>query len=508
MQVKKFEARTMKEALELVKRHLGPEAIILSAKDNSRSFGLAGQASVEVTAAISEETLRKKKLADSKMTEVVRQQYEKTPARLQKQFIEKANRRPMDQAIKNSTVQTAKPAPPKSLRYVDILDDEDDIQVTRRIEQRRPVYERSQAEPSSTLAQNIVQSEVRVKSAAQRAFQAMNDAAMGLIENRPKDKNVQINVSEAREAAVEDFEIKDLKSEILNLRKMIEGFQKMPQSFVTMHPGAEQGVSYELSPIFQKLLRSGVSQSNALEILKLAQAGVPQDQLQKTSFVDAWVAKYIMDHTQIADDKIKNRFQLFLGPSGQGKTSTLVKMASHMVINEKKKIAIATTDTARVGSTEQLRIYAQILNVPFAVIRRPQDWQEVYAKLGHVETIFVDFPGLNLKTMQEVDAVRTIFPQSEMGVSVHYVQSVLSNEETAFEIASRYQMLGLSDVIFTGLDESSQHGTIYNFQKQFKLPLHSFGVGRQIPEDLERATKERVVDLIFKLTKFRKDRVG
>ena len=69
MQVRKFEAKTMKEALELVKQHLGPEAIILSAKDNSRGFGLMGERSVEVTAAVSEETLRKKKLAEAKLRE-------------------------------------------------------------------------------------------------------------------------------------------------------------------------------------------------------------------------------------------------------------------------------------------------------------------------------------------------------------------------------------------------------------------------------------------------------
>lgn len=59
MQVKKFEAPTMKEAIKMIKNQLGPEAIILSAKDINKGFGLAGQKSVEVTAAVSEMTLRK-----------------------------------------------------------------------------------------------------------------------------------------------------------------------------------------------------------------------------------------------------------------------------------------------------------------------------------------------------------------------------------------------------------------------------------------------------------------
>jgi flagellar biosynthesis protein FlhF len=68
------------------------------------------------------------------------------------------------------------------------------------------------------------------------------------------------------------------------------------------------------------------------------------------------------------------------------------------------------------------------------------------------------------------------------------------------DIAARYSMVGFHDVIFTRLDESSAHGLILNFQHRFKVPIHSFGIGSRVPEDLEFATKERVVDLIFKLS--------
>ena len=66
-------------------------------------------------------------------------------------------------------------------------------------------------------------------------------------------------------------------------------------------------------------------------------------------------------------------------------------------------------------------------------------------------------------------------------------------------------MIGFDDVIFTSLDETTHHGLIFNFQEKFERPLHSFGIGSAIPEDFEPATKERVVDLIFKITKFKKN---
>ena len=63
MQVKKFEAPTLQEALDTIKRELGPEAIILQTKQNRRGFGLMSKGSVEVTAAVSERATDKKKEA-------------------------------------------------------------------------------------------------------------------------------------------------------------------------------------------------------------------------------------------------------------------------------------------------------------------------------------------------------------------------------------------------------------------------------------------------------------
>lgn len=473
MQVKKFEAKTMKEALELVKRHLGPEAIILSARDNSRGFGIAGQRSVEITAAISDETLRRKRLAESKLTDAMKEKFEQVPARVQKTFIQKA-------ATKSYI--SAEVPPAKPLRYAEIPDEESSMELSHI----------GGATPTPT-------AEARVRSAAQRAFQAMNEAAV--VPQPPKAVSAPV-------MRTEPTEIRDLKAEIMQLKSIIESFKKVPQSFVTMHPGAEHGLGFELSAMFQKLLRAGLNLENTVEILRTAQSKMTKEQISRPAYVDAWVAKYIMDQIFVADGRTDKRVHLFMGPSGQGKTSAVVKMAGHMVICEKKKIALATTDSIKVGAAEQLRIYAQILNVPFVVIRNAVDWAEVKGRLGHVDHILVDYPGLNLKSIQEIDSLRAMLPQVDEQVSIHYVQSVLANEETAFEVASRYQMIGFHDVIFTGLDEAAQHGLIYNFQRRFKVPLHSFGVGRQIPEDLEPATKERVIDLIFKLSKVRKDKTA
>lgn len=432
MQVRKFEAKTMKEALSLVKHHLGPEAIILSARDNGKGFGLLGEKSFEVTAAVSETTLMRKKAAESRLNSQYREKLTNSSARVQREFIEKAL------AVKEKKVAPVK-RPPTSIPYIEIGEEE-----------------------------------------------------LSATPKPPPPQPIQSQV-----------EIAALRSEIRHLKGIIERFQKVPQSFLSMHPGAEEGIPFELSFMYQKLLKSGVMSSEAIDLLKQAQQNLSREQIKRKAFVDAWVAKYFLDNIKISEDRNTARTHIFVGPSGHGKTASLVKLASHLVICEKKKVAILTADSFKVGAAEQLRIYAQILNIPFGMIRRQEDWQWIQEKLQHMDHILVDLPGLQLKSLSEIDRFRNLLPVRDQDTRVHYVQSVLAKDEDAFELASRYQVIGLDDVIFTNLDETTKHGIIFNFQRKFNLPLHSFGIGPQIPEDFEAATKERVVDLLFKISKIK-----
>src|SRR5687768_2999035 len=113
MQVKKFEAPTIQEALEHIKRELGPEAIILQTKRNRKGFGLLSKSSVEITAAVSERSLNKKKTLETKLPETQREAVQKMTAHRQAEFYSKYGNRSIDQAASNTKdkVEFSRPAP-------------------------------------------------------------------------------------------------------------------------------------------------------------------------------------------------------------------------------------------------------------------------------------------------------------------------------------------------------------------------------------------------------------
>jgi flagellar biosynthesis protein FlhF len=551
MRVKKFEAKNMRDALQMVKHELGPDAVILSARDNRKSFGIGGQASVEITAAVSDSTLQKKRFVESRMTTVDRERFNGSDARTQREFI--------NSMVERRTRQNAEEERPRrpitSVSYIDIPDEGEqnprrsaalDKAAGRNVRelledfeqdfeeetlQRRPVRSSApapsrqalrqpplKASAQKPLSRPLQKEEVpeeaasenaltRIRSAAREAWQA---GIFTTDEPRPKAQENGsgaggLEMVASGVPAKQDAELATLKGEIDRLQKMLEGFQKVPQSFVTMHPGADFAIPFELSFMFQKLTDAGVTVDHAVEMLQQAAKEIDPVQMKKRPIVDAWVARQFLTHIQTVSSPFQGRLHLFVGGAGSGKTSTLVKLASQLVVKEKKKIAILTTDAYKVGAVDQLKIYCQILNVPFAVIRSRKDWEWVLGQLQNVDHVLVDFPGFQMRDLDEIHLLKSLLPPPEAQAHAHFCISATAKDGDAYEIARRYKVADYADLIFTNLDQSVQHGIIYNLHKKTGKPLHSFGTGNRIPEDFEVATKERVLDLIFKLTKLRRE---
>lgn len=425
MQVKKYEARSMKEALEMVKKDLGPDAVILSARDNKKGFGIAGEGSVEITAAVSEVTLRKKQFAESKLIDKDKARFQASPARQQKELIEK---------MVQNQVEKTKPRPVTAQRYIEI--------------------------------DSMVKEQVAQQQQQQNLSAGSND------------------------------EYSSLHSEIMVLKKMINQFQSTPQTMAS----SNQFKTLELQNMYLKLCDERMNPLDAQKLVLKAQESLPLARLQDKSMIEGWVARAIMDQSLIATDGLDKKVHVFWGPPGVGKTTTIVKLAAQLMRTRGKKIALVTMDTLKVGATEQLKIYAQILNAPFAVLRSAQDWRDISAHLDSVDHVFVDSPGPAIQLRKEAEYCQKIIGPKAHNQRHHLVLSATFPREKMFDLINRSEVFNCDDLIVTHLDERQHFGSIYSLMLELALPLHSFGLGVRMPDDFEMATRERVLDLIFHIT--------
>lgn len=472
MQVKKFEARSMKEALEMIKTQLGPDAIILSAKEITKGFGLGGEKSIEITVAYSETTLQKKKFTESKMNDTTKERFQRITAKEQKEVMRKSIE---TQVTKMNNIQTHSNAQAAI---------------------GRASYSSTNAQvQASNRANNI-----NYKMTERRYIDIDNEAGEDTMATA-SSQSVQNNraVTEVAKKAWNDMEVSTLKEEIESLKQVMTQFRNVPQSFVQAHPGADQGVNYNMSAHFQKLAAAGVQADVAGEIVVYCQKNLTQTQMTQRHLVESLIAKYMLENIR-TNHTCTEQFHLFVGPSGSGKTSTLIKLASDMILNQQKRIAIISTDNSKMGATEQMKMFAQILNVPFLSIRSQQDWSHVIPHLDQLDHILVDYSGLNLRNAEEINFMKRMSPPVYKSMRTHLVLSSQSKDADLVECAKRYEAFGYNDVVFSGLDEASQHGNILNFLQKTKAELFAFGIGPKVPEDFEFATAERIVDLILKIT--------
>lgn len=453
MVVKKFEARTMKEALEMVKAELGPEAIIVGARDNSKRYGLVGEGSVEITAAIQESNLQKKMLAESKMTDSLRDKIHRGSAKAHRDLIEKATTKVaavLPPPNKNEPVKVSRGPIERAQRYIDMEDD---------------------VEPAA--APNGANEKLKI--AAQRAWKVM------LADKEPEDR----------------IEIRNLQNQLLDLQKVVKTFHEVPQTLIHGHPGSQYGIRYELAGIFEKLCGVGLNTGLAAGVLKQVQAQLPENHGKNRGLIYGLVAQTLAKNILIADWKQNRKFEVFVGAGGHGKTSTLIKYAAQLVLRDHQKVAILTTDNQKFGAGEQLKIYAQILNLPFMVVTDEAQWRVIAEEASGFDKILVDSPGVRFRSVDEMHKLRTILPPTYLEAQIHLVISATAKDQDAIALGQRFATIGFDDVIFTALDESAQHGMLLNFQEAIGKPFHSFGIGSRVPEDFEQATKERVIDLLL-----------
>ena len=127
--------------------------------------------------------------------------------------------------------------------------------------------------------------------------------------------------------------------------------------------------------LYNTMIENEVSDKYANELIdEIERNGKPDMQMDfvLSNVYQKMILKFGKAKLIQASEK-KPKLIYFIGPTGVGKTTTIAKIASKFCVEEKKKIALLTADTYRIAAAEQLRTYANILEVPFRVIYTPEE---------------------------------------------------------------------------------------------------------------------------------------
>ena len=203
----------------------------------------------------------------------------------------------------------------------------------------------------------------------------------------------------------------------------------------------------------------------------------------------------INDNIEICSDELKGNVVL-IGPTGVGKTTTIAKLAGRLSLIEKKKVGLITFDTYSIGAVEQLRTYAEIMNIKFKVVNTTKEMESAITELSDCDVVLIDTTGRSSKNKMQLSELRTFVDRAKAD-SISIVISATTKNKDIKTILDGYSDLNYDNVIITKLDETTTYGSLFNIMKRAQKPLRYITIGQNVPDDIKVPTKEEFIGYIF-----------
>lgn len=182
----------------------------------------------------------------------------------------------------------------------------------------------------------------------------------------------------------------------------------------------------------------------------------------------------------------------FLGPTGVGKTTTIVKLAVQCTLIRRKTVALISLDDLRLGAQDQLAAYSKLIGIPFASVKGRQELLDTLTKMRDRELIFIDTPGQSPTSPSTLTLFRDI-----SDLEHHLVLSAAFGESHLAAAIAGFSQIPLTSLVITKVDEAHDFSGLFNQLCRSRLPVSYLTDGQRIPEDIEAASHQRLVTLLL-----------
>jgi flagellar biosynthesis protein FlhF len=252
--------------------------------------------------------------------------------------------------------------------------------------------------------------------------------------------------------------------------------------------------------VFTSLIEADVDETTVREwIERLRGEGVPRS-LDDAAVVMNRVAEYLEAEISVSGpitvDTNKCRVVALVGPTGVGKTTTIAKLAANYRLREKRRVGLITVDTYRVAAVEQLRTYADIIDLPMEVVATPREMREAVARMNHLDLVLMDTAGRSPRDEVRIQELKSMLTEAEPD-EVHLVLSSTAGAKSLINTAERFADVGTTSLLMTKLDEAHSLGHLVSVVRSVPLSVSYLTDGQNVPDDIQVARSGAMASMLL-----------
>jgi flagellar biosynthesis protein FlhF len=245
------------------------------------------------------------------------------------------------------------------------------------------------------------------------------------------------------------------------------------------------------APVRARLLRElrklGVDASLATELTKDIPAEVDSREGMRA------LVRTLGDRLPLMQWDMAERGGIFavVGPTGVGKTTSIAKIAARFVLRHSvADLGLVSTDTYRIGARQQLFNFARILRAPMQVADTATELERVLDNFASKKLVLIDTAGMSQRDVRLTSQFATL------KVAGHRIQTVLAlsagADRACLEEALKvFRAASPEALIVTKLDEAAALGPVLSLVIRSRLPVAYLSDGQRVPEDLHLAAPKR-----------------
>ncbi|MCT4642826.1 MAG: hypothetical protein N4A33_11085 [Bacteriovoracaceae bacterium] len=475
MYVRTFEGQDLNEALDKVKKTLGPDAIILKTVNNKGISGAFKKARVEITAAISEENYINKAKVDKVLSEEEKESFYKAPAKNVSSKISSYNETSANSNAAgygniglNKVVNTVTKA---SNKLMGSLDD-------------------------FLSSPNVIKEEPAA-SVVNEAYSSFEDDVANSLEDHSESLAAATKKNEA-----DFYENIELKNDVQIQKNKIELLEKrlleLTNKFDQLSEVEVKEEKNALDDLATTLRSMDINSKIVADLVKRASYDLSKEQLKSADTVFEYALQQLNDSIHVK--------QALFQTSGVGAkpiVTALISDAASAQFSNAIKIATKKTN-CRIISFGRSNIAndnfaASIFDISISKAHTISELLTMIRKtISNGESAVIDIKTSGMETDESRKVLETLkrsFEYVDILINVSAINSEIYNRK----ILSKYK--DFSDgVIISYVDQCMSFGSLLNMHLAHNdVPLTFFGTGHIVPDDIETASAERILASMFKL---------